>query len=653
MSVLNTLLWWQWMLLGIVPIAIFLLYFLKLRRQPVKVPSTLLWSRAVEDLHVNTIWQRLRRSLLLFLQLLIVLFIIFALLRPGWQGADLSDDRYILLIDNSASMSATDQTPTRLQEAKQQALFIVDQLQAGDAAMVIAFSDQAQVVQTFTGSRSTLRRQIERIVPSSRPTDARDALQAASGLSRGVGARPPDSPAAEEALPATLLLLSDGVFPAVTDVPLSNLAARFVPIGRDEVENVGIVAFSTDRNPEPPERWQAFCRLFNSGSRDATVRLELFLNDVSVDVIELTVPAGREKGWHFELPDLEEARLRLVMLPDDSLSLDNQAYAVLNRPRRARVLLVTPGDPSLQAALQTEQVAELADVTLAAPDVLNDERHRTLAAAGAYDLVIFDRSQPLQMPQANTLFLGALPATTPWSWRPAAGPPTIIDVDRVHPLTQLLDMSYVKIAEGHVLIPPQGSTLLFESLGGPLFAVAPREGFEDAVLGFPLRTSQDGRIVPNTNWPRRPSFPVFLYNAVRYLGGSRFDAGNTSIRPGETYTVSSTRVNEQLTVVTPSGTRQPMPRDGSGNFICTDTDTLGIYEVQADDGHVIRRFAVNLLDSLESNLQPRRSLELGQDTVVGASGLEVRRRELWKWLLLGAILLLMLEWYIYHRRVYV
>ena len=62
-----------------------LLYFLKLKRQPLEVPSTYLWHKSIEDLHVNSIWQRLRQNLLLFLQLLLVASAILALLRPGWQ----------------------------------------------------------------------------------------------------------------------------------------------------------------------------------------------------------------------------------------------------------------------------------------------------------------------------------------------------------------------------------------------------------------------------------------------------------------------------------------------------------------------------------------------------------------------------------------
>src|SRR5436190_17567175 len=108
----NMLSWWQWALVGAVPAAIVLLYFLKLKRQPLEVPSTYLWTKSIEDLHVNSIWQRLRQSLLLLLQLLLVALAIFAVLRPSWRGTHLSGDRFIFLVDNSASMSASDIKPT-------------------------------------------------------------------------------------------------------------------------------------------------------------------------------------------------------------------------------------------------------------------------------------------------------------------------------------------------------------------------------------------------------------------------------------------------------------------------------------------------------------------------------------------------------------
>ena len=64
--------------------------------------------KSIEDMHVNSLWQRLRQNLLLFLQLLLVALAMLALLRPGWEGTKLEGDRFIFLVDNSASMSATD-----------------------------------------------------------------------------------------------------------------------------------------------------------------------------------------------------------------------------------------------------------------------------------------------------------------------------------------------------------------------------------------------------------------------------------------------------------------------------------------------------------------------------------------------------------------
>ena len=65
MEIVSMLNWWQWAILACVPPAIVALYFLKLKRLPVEVPSTYLWRRSIEDLHVNSLWQKLRKNLLL------------------------------------------------------------------------------------------------------------------------------------------------------------------------------------------------------------------------------------------------------------------------------------------------------------------------------------------------------------------------------------------------------------------------------------------------------------------------------------------------------------------------------------------------------------------------------------------------------------
>src|SRR5947209_10297736 len=113
--------WSLGLLFLLVPVAIVLLYFLKLKRKPLQVPSTFLWRKSIEDLHVNSLFQWLRENVLLLLQLLAVLFMLYAVMGFRFHGSTAKGQHYILLIDNSASMSATDVRPTRLEWAKREA----------------------------------------------------------------------------------------------------------------------------------------------------------------------------------------------------------------------------------------------------------------------------------------------------------------------------------------------------------------------------------------------------------------------------------------------------------------------------------------------------------------------------------------------------
>src|SRR5919206_925988 len=98
------------------------MYLLKLRRDEAVVPSTLLWTRLVADVEANAPWQKLRRSLLLLLQLLLVIALALLAARPFLERpAGLAGD-IVLVVDASASMAATDVAPHRPAAAKQAAL---------------------------------------------------------------------------------------------------------------------------------------------------------------------------------------------------------------------------------------------------------------------------------------------------------------------------------------------------------------------------------------------------------------------------------------------------------------------------------------------------------------------------------------------------
>jgi len=669
--------WWQWLIVAAVPPAIVALYFLKLKRQPLEVPSTYLWRKSMEDLHVNSLWQRLRQNILLLLQLLVLLLIIVALLRPSWRGSERAGQRSIFLIDQSASMSATDVKESRLAHAKQQVRNLIDQMRSGDEAMVIRFSDVARVVHEFTDSRSELREAVASIGTTDRGTNLRGALKLAAGLAhpgRSTLDEDGEGPVAA-ALPADVYIFSDGKFADVSDFSLGKLTPIFKPIGTPEAGNVGITAFSTRRNESDYARLQAFGRVENYGSEDKRVTVELYRSGTFVDAKAHDIEAGRQQGIVFDLGEVERATFELRISEPDALAIDNHAYAAVDEPRPARVLLVTTGNDPLAWSLNTSKAAALADVEGASPAILPQQHHRDKAAAGGYDLIIYDRCQPAEMPQANTLFIGALPPDPRWHATPPSPPvgeqpaaaengdkadpariaaPQIIDVERTHPLMQLVALDDTEIAESLLVDPPRGGTILVESSGGPIVGIGPREGLEDVVVGFEIvGTDEQGNQYVNTNWPLRLSFPTFVLNAVQYLGGQHLGQGADWVRPGGIIALRGPSEAEELIVEDPLGNRHRLKRAGGKQFNFHLTDHVGIYEVFAAD-QPQGRFAVNLFDSPESNIAPRaeNAIQIGYVNVPGQEVSIGMRRELWKPLLFLALLVLLAEWYIYNRRVY-
>src|SRR3990170_8080813 len=141
-------------------------YLLKLRRDERRVSSTYLWSQLVQDVEANAPWQRLRRSLLLFLQLLLVIALALLAARPFLERpAGLARD-LVLVIDASASMAATDELPTRLEAAKAKALAALDALPTDGKVSLIVAAETARVVANESTDSGRLARGARRDAPA-------------------------------------------------------------------------------------------------------------------------------------------------------------------------------------------------------------------------------------------------------------------------------------------------------------------------------------------------------------------------------------------------------------------------------------------------------------------------------------------------------
>ncbi|TWU37142.1 hypothetical protein Poly41_32690 [Novipirellula artificiosorum] len=640
----------------LVPIGIILLYFLKLRREPVEVPSTYLWAKTIEDLHVNSLLQRLRRSLLLFLQLLIVGLAALAMLRPGIRGEMASQGRLVFLLDTSASMQTTDVPGhrNRFERAKQLIGDRIETMTDEETAMLVAFSDRAEVLQSFTSERRRLRDALSRVEVTNRSTDVLGALKAADGLAnprRTSEIGDVNDVQVADAKPADLLMYSDGGFQNVTEFSLGNLIPEYIALGTDSPTNLAITAFSAERNVEKPSEVQAFATVVNLGSQPATATASLTLEEELLDASGVDLPPGEQVGLSFAFENDEAVSLKLSLDIDDDFALDNVAFAGLTPLRTVSVLVVTPGNTPLRLALNTPKASKICVSEFVAPAYLSTDAYKQRSAAGADDLIIYDRCSPETMPITNTFFVGDLPPGETWKWRTDPSGVVLVDLDRTHPMMRYLELFSLLIFKGRSIDGPAGSMELLGADIGPMMVLAPRDGYQDLVLGFEL-VSEDGsgETQTNTNWYAERSWPVFVLNVLRYLAGAAEASGAPSFKPGDTVRLRLESALPQVTVQHAGSEPTMVPVGPSGFTEIVMTDQPGNYQVTAKD-RVVDLFSINLFDTRESTIATAPSVELGYESVEAASGGVEKRKEYWRWLLLGMLAVLATEWWVFARRV--
>ena len=319
--------------LAFVPLVV-AFYLLKLRRDERVVPSTLLWQRLLTDVEANAPWQRLRRSLLLLLQLLLVLILALLAARPFLERPAGFARDLVIVMDASASMGASDVTPSRMTEARARAIDALRDLPAGGHVSVIAAGRTARVVANATSDLGHVRSAIESIVPEPAPGDMADALRLASALAARAG-------------DAEVLVVTDG---AITPMPTVRVAApvRTITVGRQR-HNQAIVALAVRTAPSAVTR-SVFVSVANLDVEKVDRRIELYGDGRLLEARDIYLdPVARADVSIDDLPrDIGVVEVRLTDedgKPADQLATDDRAWAVVPSDRLRRILLVGAGDP--------------------------------------------------------------------------------------------------------------------------------------------------------------------------------------------------------------------------------------------------------------------------------------------------------------------
>ena len=656
--------------------ALLILYFLKLRRREMPVSSTFLWKKAIQDLQVNAPFQKLRRNLLLLLQLLLLLALLFSLSRPVANFRPGAGKQTVILIDRSGSMNAKDISGhTRLDEAKRRAKELVDSMKRGSTAMVIAFDDSAETLQSFTGDTTALRNAIDRI----KPTDRLSKLKLAYQLADAQMNFNPDQ-LRSNVDPPDVRLYSDGRMLDADELHIRGHLV-FEKIGSDTAKNIAIVSMSAKRNYERPTQVQIFARLANFGPEPAEAPVQLSVDSEVVDVggsptrntFLLPERWSRDErdSWEkahadkqavdsveFQLDLTTSAVLKIEQLNKeaDVLEADDVAQVIVPPPKSLSVLLVTEGNYFLEKAINS--------LGLKRPDVLPPTGPTGYESTppkkiDEYDVIIFDRCNPKYLPEAGNFiwFLDGPRASLPdmrlkIAKDPAGQPITlkengILDWKRDHPILKDMSLSKLYIEEAAKLNVPPEDEVLLDGLKGPLVAMDQSGKRTSIVVAFDVLQS---------NWPLKVTFPIFLHNALQYLAVGGEMNLRQSLPPGATPTIPRGNLQKigdpkTLKLKGPGGV-ETIKVPETGDFVLPALNRVGLYTTDPPVPQ-FEQMAVNLLDANESNILPTDQAPGDTSAPVEDVKASKGRFELWWWIVACVALpLLMIEWWVYTRRVH-
>ncbi len=639
---------------------IILLYILKLKRVKVDVSSTLLWEQALADFRANAPWQKLRRNLLMILQILAMILLALALSRPFMFDSFIEGGKTIIVIDASSSMLATDVSPDRLGEAQRIAEETVSGFRRGAEGMVIVAGPSSPITLCgFTSNHNTLKKAISRARDhAGGQADLDSAMRFCSSISEGN---------------SRAVIFSDGAVSDLSPDSTTDLEIHFFPVG-ETADNVAIVGAGARLNPLSLS-YELFVAVHNYYGTQQDFDLTLYRNDVDSVTEEVSLRPGQRREIVIDQVPYFPDPLRVEIDVDDPLEADNSAWIVLPEQPRYKVALCTEGDSILLRAL----LSSLPNIDYFEYDGSGFTQIITDASGQALDdgapvttdmdvWVVEGDAPSITDPADSYLFINStsnqlLPVEAGMEIEKnyQADPPVylaVVSESVTHPTTRIARFNTLNLNSQRQVQLRSFARSIIDTSEGPLVIEGDNSGQKSIYLAFDIYDS---------NFPVLSAFPLFMMDTISYLGQASAGSAGNSVAAGNPA--------ELLAPVEATGYRLTRP-DGEGEneelnsrrFAISDTRQIGIYTIEFLDssGSVLetRLLPVSLVNEAESNIAPSETIRtknaeefLAQNGAEGLGEIRgvqevMRNREFYPWIIGIVLLLITVEWYLYHTRIF-
>jgi hypothetical protein len=432
-----------------------------------------------------------------------------------------------------------------------------------------------------------------------------------------------------------VVIVGDGGLGEASGLPAIPGEVSYVPVGQSN-SNLAITALAT--SALAGKRPQLFSQIHNYGDNDAEVIFSLRVDGELFDSERYTVPAkGDQAIISRALPENFTTLHAGLTIPAastlaDYLREDNDAFAVSSGIDSRRILLMSEGNLFIEQVLRSLPGLQsfVGDVTRPLP-------------GQPFDLYIFDGWLPDALPTSDLFIINPPRTTELFTLAPTSQDTANIRVRSDDPRMQFVDFGSVDVLQFKPLTNIAWADTLISADGGPLLVAGEVGGRQVAILTFDLRES---------NLPLNIAWPILMSYMMDWFAPRNTIVERTSLSVGESLLVRPTVEADSVRVRLPDGTNQSFPLERE-TVVFADTAAPGLYTFDVLDGEEVvqtQTVAVNLFDAAESDITPRATINIAGQTIAESEREEPGQREFWPEVALLALLLLVIEWVVYQRR---